>query len=352
MSFPSTLSVSESIRHESSSAFYDAIDQWNASNHGGPGYHRQDSLLHKVLETYVIPTLAALSRVANALIFAVFSMRAYKNNLTAMLYQVLAATDGISVMIRLGYHAMTPAKTSCKVIMFLLCWSRLVSGWLIVVITVARVIIVWFPHKSKQINTMDKYVCIISALSVVSCMFCSPLCATAGYNSDAEMEGQTRLCMFFHRDHVGKMEWYRLVFSVSISLSVSIRVLLVFIVNGFIVYGIKKSRRNVNLSTASSNGVYKSKNKNAIIILLISSTSVLFSTPDIIYATLSSYCNDPNSDAYFSLLIFRDFLPVFDCINRSINIIFFSVFGAEFRQRLKELLSRPFKMTSSDADEQ
>ena len=345
MSMPDTFSVRDDIRHDATSTFYDAVDSRNTSNLEDLVYYQQDTLLHKALETYVTPALTVLSLIANALIFAVFSMRVYKDNLTAMLYQVLAATDGISVMIRIGYHAMTPDSISCKVIGVLFCWSRFVSGWLIVIITVARVIIVWFPHKSKQMNTKRRYGCIIGCMSVVSFIFCSPLCATAGCNYDAEMEGQQRLCMFFRRDHVGKMEWYRLVFSVSIALSVSIRLLFVFIANGFIVYGIKKSRRDVNSSTTGSNDVDNRKNKNATIILLISSTSVLFSTTDIIYAILSSYYNDPNSNAYSSLLMFRDFLPVFDCINRSINIIFFSVFGAEFRQRLRDILSCPFQIT-------
>ena len=115
MDLPNTLSVSEDIRHETTSvSFYEAIDPWNVSNHSGPVYHQQDSLLHMALETYVIPTLMAFSLAANALIFAVFSMRAYKNNLTAMLYQVLAATDGILVMIRIGLHAITRPRSVAK----------------------------------------------------------------------------------------------------------------------------------------------------------------------------------------------------------------------------------------------
>ena len=339
-----TVSANENFSYEATSLSHETIEPSNTSDYDNHVYHRQDSLLHKALEIYVTPSLTAVSLIGNTLIFAVFSMRIYKTNLTAMLYQVLAATDGISVIIRVVYHEVAPDAISCEVIMFLLCWSRIVSGWLIVVITAARVIIVWFPHKSKHINTKRKYSCIIGALSLVSGIFCAPLFATAGYNNDIEMDGQPRLCMFFRRDNEGKMEWYRLVFKMTIVMSVLTRLLFVFVANGFIVYGIKKSRRNVN-STAGSHDIDKRKNKNATIILWISSTSVLFNLPDVIYAALSTHYNDPTSDAYYSLLVFRDFLPVFDCINRSINIIFFCVFGAEFRLRLKELFSAPCKIT-------
>ena len=344
MALANTVSANGDFPYEKTVSLYEPLDPSNVSDYDNHVYYRQDSALHRALEIYVTPSLTAVSLIGNALIFAVFSKRFYKTNLTAMLYQVLAATDGISVIIRLVYHVMAPAAISCNVIMFLLCWSRIVSGWLIVVITAARVIMVWFPHKSKQINTKRKYGFIFAALSVVSCLICVPLFATAGYNNDNDMDRQPRFCMFFRRDNVGKMEWFRLVFKIIIVVSVLTRLLFVFIANGFIVYGIKKSRRTVN-STVGSNDVDKRKNKNATIILWISSTSVLFGLPDVIYAALSTYYDDSNSDAYSPRLVFRDFLPVFDCINRSINIIFFCVFGAEFRQRLKELFSAPCKIT-------
>ena len=349
MAYTNTVSVSIVFSYEATSTFYGIVDASNTSDDDNYVYYRQDSMLHKALELYVTPALTVFSLLVNILIFAVFSMKYYKTNLTAMLYQILALADGISVVIRVGYHTLPPTSISCKVIMFLLCWSRMVSAWLIFVITAARVIIVWFPHKSKQMNTKRKYACIIGAHSLVSCIICAPLFATAGYNSDNELDEQPRLCMLFHRDHVSTMIWYRLVFKVTIVVSIFIRLLFVFVANGFIVYGIKKSRLDVNALTAGSNNVDNRKNKNTTIILLISSTSVLFSLPDVIYAVLSTYYDDPNSDAYSRLYIFRDFLPVFDCINRSINIIFFCAFGAEFRRRLKELLCIIWKITDTSA---
>ena len=345
MALANTVSANGDLPFEATSSFYKPLYPSNLSDYDDHKYYRQDSALHRALEKYITPSLTIVSLIGNALIFVVFSMRFYKTNLTAMLYQVLAVTDGLSVIIRVVYHEVAPAAISCEVIMFLLCWSRIVSGWLIVVITVARIIIVWFPHKSKQMNTKRKYSYIIGALSLVSGIFSAPLFATAGNDYDSDMDGQPRFCLFFRRDNVGKMEWYRLVFKVSIVTQALIRLLFVIIANGFIVYGIKKSRRDVNSSTAGSNDVDNRKNKNATIILWISSTSVLFSLPDVIYAIKSTYHNDPNSDAYFFLLVFLDFLPVFDCINRSINIIFFCVFGAEFRRRLKELLRAQCKIT-------
>ena len=347
MTFPYTVFVKEDLYYETTTTIYHTVDPRNTSEFESRVYFVYDSQLNKVLDTCVTPVLTLFSVIGNLLIFAVFSMKYYKSNLTAMLYRVLAITDGISVVIRVGYHSLPTSSSdaSCKAIMFFLAWSRMVSLYLIVIITTSRLIIVWYPHKAKQLNTKRKYACIIGALAVVSVIFVTPLLATAGYNSDTEMPGQLRACMFFRRNHVGKMEWYRLVFNISVVLSILITMLFVFISNCFIVYGIKRSQLSVNAPTSNTDNGDQRKNKNVIIILMITSTSVLLNLPDVVYAVLSSYYNDPNSAAFSSHLLFRDFLPVFDSINRSINIIFFCVFGEEFRYRLKEIVSRLCKIT-------
>ena len=160
--------VSANTDYEAIRTFHGIVDRSNNSDFANHVYYRKDSMLHKALEIYFTPALAVFSLIGNTLIFAVFSMRLYKNNLTAMLYQVLALADGISVVIRVAYHTLPPTSISCKLIMFMLCWSGIVSAWLIAVITAARVIIVWFPHKSKQINTKWKYIYTIVAL--VNCV--------------------------------------------------------------------------------------------------------------------------------------------------------------------------------------
>ena len=347
MAHPCTPLAEEELHFETTTTIYHTLDPRNTSEFGSSPYYEYDSQINHVLDTYVTPVLTSFSVIGNLLIFAVFSMKYYKSNLTAMLYRVLATTDGISVVIRIGYHSLpeTSNDAICKAIMCFLCWSRVVSLYLIVIITTARLIIVWYPHKAKQLNTKRRYTCIIGALTMLSAILVTPLMATAGYNSDFEISGQPRVCMFFRRNHVGKMEWYRLVFNISIVFSILITMLFVFISNSFIVYGIKRSQLSVNAPRSSTYDGDQRKNKNVIIILMITSTSVLLNFPDVVYAVLSSYYYDPYSAAFSSQLMFRDFLPVFDSINRSINIIFFCVFGAEFRYRLKELVCRPCKTT-------
>ena len=329
--------------YETTSMLYGTMDPTNTTENGtlAPQMDFEDhSRLNNILATYVTPTLFFLSVIGNSLIFAVFSMKTYKTSLTAMLYRVLAVTDGISVVIRVGVHALpiTDTEISCKIVMFIFVWSRVFSGWLIVVIAAARVIIVWAPHKAKRLNTKKRYTYIILSLVLASCILYVPVTTVAGHNIP-KLEGQASVCMFFASDDAGKMEWYRLVFNYSIFLSIVIALLFVFIANGFIIHGIRKSRQSVNPETPTTMESHERKNSNVIILLLITSTSVVFNLPDVVYVALSNKHKD--TDDLSALLTLRAFLPVFDTINRSINIIFFSLFGKEFRQNLKKLFSRP-----------
>ena len=329
--------------YETTSMLYGTMDPMNTTENGtlAPQMDFEDhSRLNIILATYVTPTLFFLSVIGNSLIFAVFSMKTYKTSLTAMLYRVLAVTDGISVVIRVGVHALpiTDTEISCKIVMFIFVWSRVFSVWLIVVITAARVIIVWAPHKAKRLNTKKRYAYIILSIVLALCILYVPVNTVAGHNIP-ELEGQASVCMFFASDDAGKMEWYRSVFNYSIFLSIIITLLFVFIANILIVHGIRRSRQSVKTATPTTSASDKRKNNNVTILLLISSTSVIFNLPDVVYVVLSN--KHKGTDDLSSLLTLRAFLPVFDTINRSINIIFFSLFGQEFRQNLKQLFSRP-----------
>ena len=222
--------------------------------------------------------------------------------------------------------------------MFIFVWSRVFSGWLIVVITAARVIIVWAPHKAKQLNTKKRYAYIILSIVLALCIFYVPVTTVAGHIIP-ESEGQASVCMYFASDDAGKMEWYRAVFNYSIFLYIFITLLFVFIANIFIIHGIRRSQQSVNTVTPMTGESEERKNNNVTILLLITSTSSILNLPDVVYVALSNKHKD--TDDLFALLTLRAFLPVFDTINRSINIIFFSLFGKEFRQNLKQLFSRP-----------
>ena len=336
--------------HQHNGVICSAIGSGNTTNNGTDVSGVDYDELNKILSTYVTPTLFFISVIGNSLIFAVFSMGIYKNNLTAMLYRVLAVTDGISVVIRVGIHALpiTETEISCKIVMFIFCWTRVFSVWLIGVITAARVIFVWSPFKAKRINTMRRYAGIIAGLILAAGILYFPLLHTAGH-SISGTEGETGVCLFIRPDDLGVMEWYRDLYNVSIMMTIAIILIFVIIANSLIVFGIRRSRTNsVSTSSPSLNDSECRKRSSTTIILLISSTSVIFNLPDVIYVVLSSYNQDPTSDSFSALLTLRDFLPVFDCINRSINIFFFCLFGKEFRRHLKELLCRPCKKQKSN----
>ena len=77
---------------------------------------------------------------------------------------------------------------------------------------------------------------------------------------------------------------------------------------------------------------------NITILLLISTTSVVFTLPDPLYLLLMTYITDTESEAFHRLITFSYILPSFDSVNRSVNITLFCIFSSKFRLNLKGLL--------------
>ena len=65
-----------------------------------------ESPLSKILENYVTLPLLFVSVVGNSFIIFIFSRNHYRSNLPAMLYQILAAADGLVVLINDGLHTL------------------------------------------------------------------------------------------------------------------------------------------------------------------------------------------------------------------------------------------------------
>ena len=112
-----------------------------------------ESPLSKILENYVTLPLFFVSVIGNSLIVIIFSSNHYRSNLPAMLYQILAAADGLVVLINDGLHtlpfvilgksAYTHNPVTCKFAVFLSTWFRTFSVWIIVALTVERLINVY-----------------------------------------------------------------------------------------------------------------------------------------------------------------------------------------------------------------
>ena len=305
-----------------------------------------ESALSRILQYCFTLPLFFVSIIGNSLIVIIFSRSHYRNNLPAMLYQILAAADGLLVLINDGLHtlpfvtmgksAFTHNLVTCKIAMFLSKWFRTFSVWMIVVLTVERLINVYWPYQAKRLNTKRNYGWLVLGLLFLSGVIYAPLLITVGHEDVLLNEQEIGICRISGqssmRGHITIFYW------INALISSLIPFLFVCASNIVIIYDLRKSSHSTNTGGSISNCASDQLKSNLTILLLISTTSVVFTLPDPLYILLCTYITDLASDASHRLMTFGYFRPTFDSINRSINVTLFCVFGRNFRQHLKKLL--------------
>ena len=305
-----------------------------------------ESALSRILQNYVTLPLFFVSVIGNSLIIIIFSMKHYRSNLPAMLYQILAVADGLVVLINDGLHtlpfvirgksAYTHNLVTCKIATFLSAWFRTFSVWMIGVLTVERLMNVYWPYSAKRVNTKRNYGWLVLGLLFLSSIIYTPFLIMVGHEDILFNEQEIGICRISGQS---SMRGYIIIFYwINASISSFMPFMFVCASNIAIIYDLRKSSNAINTGESTSNCTSDRLKSNLTILLLISTTSVVFTLPDPLYLLLCTYITDLESDANHRLIKFNYFLPTFDSINRSINVTLFCVFGRNFRRHLKKLL--------------
>ena len=306
-----------------------------------------ESSSSRILENYITLPLFFVAVIGNSLILVVFSRDYYKYNLTAMLYRILAMADGLLVFILDGLHTLpfvTLGKSAyshniftCKFAVFVVSWFRTFSVWVIVVLAFEKFICVWRPYHAKVINTKWNYGWLTLAILIVSCGLYVPLLITTG-REDAVINGQlTGVCKLFGNRSI---DWYHSIFFwMNLFACGILPFLCVFVANSVIIHSLKRPSSVEHSPTGSfgNTGESDRHRSNITTLLVISTTSVAFTLPDPIYLLMFTYNKDTESGAFHGLITFHFILPLFDALNRSINIVLFCIFGQKFRQNLNDI---------------
>ena len=171
---------------------------------------------------------------------------------------------------------------------------------------------------------------------LLSCIIYAPLLITAGHE-DVVLNGQDiGICRISGQESI---HWYIAIFHwMNTLISSFIPLIFVCVSYIIIIHDLKAASGAANTTASPANRHDYRLKSNIIVLLLISTTSVVFTLPEPLYLLLNTYIADPASDAFHRLITFSYILPTFDSINRSINIAFFCIFGRQFRQYLKYLL--------------
>ena len=309
-----------------------------------------DSDISKIME-YVTIALFFMALIGNSLIFIVFSMKDYKGSLTAMMYRILALTDGLVVLIQDGLHTLPfvinrnsiPGydRVTCKIFISTLMWFRAFSVWLMILICIERFVCVWLPHRAKLLNTKSNYVVFTCIMLSVTCLFYMPLTLTIDHAEILVNGEEVGICSILGlpEDLGDHMQWYRDVFDgMNLAVSGFLPFILVSMSNTAIICGLLRSQAATHPSRNQAGSRSGLMNRNVFMMLCISSTSVVLSLFDPIYILLTNDLKDRQSNKFKRAITFGYFVPIFDSINRFINIVIISVFGKQFRKNLRQLI--------------
>ena len=326
----------------------ETVDQTNITNFATLFFNKthETSLAEEVaswMSKYIAPSLLFIAVFGNLTAFAVFSMPSYRHSSTAMLYRVLAVADtmavvlydGISILaMRVsGKDLMTHNTVTCKLFVPLRIWSRAFSAWVLAIIALERVIGILYPHRARVFNTKRRFGWITCSVAAGLLAFYSPLFITIEQMA-VEFDPSGGYCVF-NRDRTRFVWYFRILGYVSLLLTCLLPFVFIISFNIAIVCALVKRRKDLSRSQRNDHH----RNNAAAILVAVSVTFVILTTPYALYIILQDYyLKVGDMVSYKKTFILFSYATIFDSVNHSINVVLYCLCGRKFRQCLREMM--------------
>ena len=304
---------------------------------------------------YVSPSMVFVSLIMNGATFMVFSSKEYRHSLDAMLRKFLAVSDATVVVLSDGFHTLslrisgisivTYNSITCKIIGTVHLMLRALSAWILVLIALERVIGICFPHRSKVLNTKRRFVWLLLGISVVILALYSPLFDCLGHAS-VSPENSVDTCTLSCSSDLSR--WYGRVFYswMNIIMTCGLPSFWIIVFNVAIIWSLIISSRR--FAQPAANPGARTNNSQVAILITVSVTFVVLSTPMAVYFCFIAYVQNngvlPAGVTLQQLLMLGNFAPVFDSIHHSIYFIFYCLCGTKFRKCFINQLRSACKM--------
>ena len=217
---------------------------------------------------------------------------------------------------------------ACKILVFIIYTLQSLSSWILVCVTVERVIGVWRPHKLKVICTKGKAYLISGVTAIVIILIYLPTVIT----SDLVIFGGNLKYCYVSSDpiHVETFLWMDLVI-----LYIAPWIILL-ICNTLILFkiGLKQRDRKRKFVTMRRRS---DKTLSAVTTRIVAmNLAFCCCNAPIVILDLIQYTSD--SQVHIQHYILRHIFQLLMYINNSINFVLYSTFGTSFRQDLVDLL--------------
>jgi hypothetical protein len=326
------------------------MEDQNQSFSLGPSDHDpRFNVLQEVLsffKGYVILTVMSVGVVGNTLSLYVFLRTKRKNDATSFYLSCLAVSDTICILyveltawLAEGLKYISGGRVSisfyylssigCKLIIYGSTAVESTSAWIIVIMSIEKTIVVWFPLKRRSIaNWKRKSV----MLFVVVCCLLLPVYGLV--MSDIFYVNGHQLC--YYTSH-------RILLVVfDNSLFYFMPCFVIMFTNISIIIGIVKSRSFIKEKVTSNTGDMQEK-KTLINLIVVSTTYLIFMTPNsvtvVYYFQLISSPSEETSQSYIDLMQFLgNFFHQFSFFNYCVNFIINGFSLPFYRQEVARMM--------------
>lgn len=299
---------------------------------------------------YALPVIITLGTIGNALSFLVL-VRCHMRSTSVYTYLMALAIADTCVLyvsafktwIKLisGFELLHTSALSCRLINFFFLLSLHLSAWLIVLVTVDRFMVVWFPFKASSLCTVTRARLATVALVMISVAYNCHVFWTFELSTDPRMRraycGPIKAYSFMAKPfEYLKLTTYSLVpFLVIVVLNFAIitrlqwRPLLLQSRSG------SASAFSTNQSSSAAAGAACGKQAKVTYMLVVVSIAWLLLTLPKSIHTMVFELDDSRSS--WNATVFRGVSFLLMYTNHAINFYLYCITGRKFRRQLEEL---------------
>ena len=284
------------------------------------------------LKLYITPILLFIGTAGNILSFVVFSRPALKHSVTALYFRVLAVADTLALNIGLwpnwmrdafGVHIYPMTDVSCRIQTYLRYTLPDCAVWILVIMTIERMVGVMWPHHVHDIFTRRRIRVSVLVMAIVLALINIPAFWVATKN-----DGDTSI-------HPCKADNYELAYKIWPWVDLTIYSLLPFAImitcSSIIIKTVYRRRRTLSRQCSVNSNTGNKVKTMTTTLLTVTFVFLFLTAPFVIYATTLKELYG-KVDVDYHLFFFS--ASMLRYANNSVNFFLYCVSGKPFRREL------------------